>query len=95
MRDSAGENNFARQVVVSRFLSEDVLEKINGTAFFSGCKIGEKPLLLEDESGFYTASFIKSLQKGDASFGVFAADRNANFECELARQNAYAEFSVP
>ncbi|WP_295796302.1 hypothetical protein [uncultured Treponema sp.] len=95
VRDSAGENNFARQVVVSRFLSEDVLEKINGTAFFSGCKIGEKPLLLEDESGFYTASFIKSLQKGDASFGVFAADRNANFECELARQNAYAEFSVP
>ena len=95
VRDSAGENNFARQVAASSFLSENTLKKINGTAFFSGCKIGEKPLLLEDGNGFYTASFIKSLQKGDAPFGVFAADRCAKFECELARQNAYAEFSVP
>lgn len=95
VKDSINENNTLRNIATDRFLSENALEKINGTAFFSGCKIGEKPLLLEDGSGFYTASFIKSLQKGDVPFGVFAADRNAKFECELARQNAYAEFSVP
>mgnify|MGYP004560237739 CR=1 FL=1 len=95
VQDSISKNNALRNIAAGRFLSESALEKINGTVFFSGCKIGEKPLLLEDGNGFYTASFIKSLQKGDAPFGVFAADRNANFECELARQNAYAEFSVP
>lgn len=95
VRDSDGENNALRNIAVGRFLSEDALKKINGTAFFSGCKIGEKPLLLEDGRGFYTASFIKSLQKGEEMFDVFAADRCAKFECELARQNACAEFSVP
>ena len=70
------------------------LKKTNGTAFFCGCKTGEKPLLLEDGSGFYTASFIKSLKKEEELFYVFEADRNARFECELARQNAYEEFSV-
>lgn len=94
VKDSINENNTLRNIAASSFLSENTLEKINGTVFFSGCKIGEKPLLLEDGNGFYTASFIKSLQKGDAPFGVFAADRCAKFECELARQNAYAEFSV-
>ncbi|WP_296030409.1 hypothetical protein [uncultured Treponema sp.] len=94
VQDSNSENNALRNIAAGRFLSENALEKINGTAFFSGCKIGEKPLLLEDGSGFYTASFIKSLQKEEEPFDVFAADRSAKFECELARQNAYAEFSV-
>lgn len=94
VKDSINENNTLRNIAASSFLSENTLEKINGTAFFSGCKIGEKPLLLEDGSGFYTASFIKSLKKDDELLDVFAADRCAKFECELARQNAYAEFSV-
>ena len=95
VQDSISENNALRTIAADRFLSENAFEKINGTAFFSGCKIGEKPLLLEDGSGFYTASFIKSLQKWEELFDVFAADRCAKFECELARQNVYAEFSVP
>ncbi|WP_288302738.1 hypothetical protein [uncultured Treponema sp.] len=94
VQDSDGENDALRNIVADRFLCEDVLEKTNGTAFFCGCKTGEKPLLLEDGSGFYTASFIKSLKKEEELFDVFAADRNARFECELARQNAYEEFSV-
>lgn len=94
VQDSDGENDALRNIAADRFLCEDVLEKTNGTAFFCGCKTGEKPLLLEDGSGFYTASFIKSLKKEEELFDVFAADRNARFECELARQNAYEEFSV-
>lgn len=94
VQDSDGENNALHNIAAGRFLSENALEKINETAFFSGCKIGEKPLLLEDGSGFYTASFIKSLQKGEELLDVFAADKSAKFECELARQNACAEFSV-
>lgn len=94
VQDSDGENDALRNIAADRFLCEDVLEKTNGTAFFCGRKTGEKPLLLEDGSGFYTASFIKSLKKEEELFDVFAADRNARFECELARQNAYEEFSV-
>ena len=62
VQDSDGENDALRNIAADRFLCEDVLEKTNGTAFFFGCKTGEKPLLLEDGSGFYTASFIKSLK---------------------------------
>lgn len=94
VQDSDGENDALRNIAADRFLCEDVLEKTNGTAFFCGRKTGEKPFLLEDGSGFYTASFIKSLKKEEELFDVFAADRNARFECELARQNAYEEFSV-
>lgn len=93
VQDSDGENDALRNIAAGRFLCEDVLEKTNGTAFF-GRKTGEKPFLLEDGSGFYTASFIKSLKKEEELFDVFAADRNVRFECELARQNAYEEFSV-
>lgn len=63
VQDSDGENDALRNIAAGRFLCEDVLEKTNGTAFFCGRKTGEKPLLLEDGSGFYTASFIKSLKK--------------------------------
>lgn len=94
VQDSDVENDALRNIAAGRFLCEDVLEKTNGTAFFCGRKSGEKPFLLEDGSGFYTASFIKSLKKEEELFDVFAADRNARFECELARQNAYEEFSV-
>ncbi|MDO5774799.1 MAG: hypothetical protein Q4P16_10855 [Spirochaetales bacterium] len=93
-RKPACGNDEVRQVAASCSLSVDSLRKKTGLSFFCGCKVGEKTLLLEDGSGFYTNVFIKSLQKAEKLFDVFAADRDAKFECELARQNAYAEFSV-
>lgn len=69
----------------------DFLTEIRGNLFFTGCKQSCNPALSETGSGIYTNAFLAYLN--DSKGGkpdFFAADKNANFECEIARISAEA-----
>lgn len=69
----------------------DFLTEIRGNLFFTGCRQNCHPALSETGSGIYTNAFLAYLN--DSKGGkpdFFAADKNANFECEIARISAEA-----
>lgn len=60
--------------------------EIPGNLFFTGCSQNSHPVLSETGSGVYTNGFLTYLN--DSKGGkpdFFGADKNANFECEIAR----------
>lgn len=70
-----------RNLAPANFFAE-----IPGNLFFTGCRQNCHPVLSETGSGVYTKSFLDYLndsKSGKPDF--FAADKNANFECEIAR----------
>lgn len=73
----------ARQVAMTRLLSNKAFLVLDGESFLSGCDVGERPMLDSDGSGLYTTHLIKELCQSEKMLDFAAADRNARFVCRV------------
>lgn len=85
-KDTGGKNSVfeKQQIAASRILSDEVFGKMCGSLWLNGCGEDGTPVLGEDGSGVYTASFLEELCSSEKILDFQVADRNARFMCEVS-----------